>query len=189
MKPCFSLMKCLLVFTAAFIVTSLSAQSRKITGRVLSETDNSPMQGVTVAVKGKKTITQTEANGTYSIQAAKGDVLAFSFTGFVNAEVVISNNDAVNLVLKSDVANLNDVVVIGYGTQSKRNVTSAISKLDNAVLASTPRANIGSALQGTVAGLQVVNATGQPGASPVILLRGGASINSPGAPFSCSIVV
>ncbi len=183
MKPTPSLIKCLLAVMAVFMITSLSAQSRKITGRVLSDADNSPLQGVTIAVKGKKTITQSDAAGTYTIQALKGDVLTFSYTGFVNVEIVVSDNDAINLKLKTDVANLNDVVVIGYGTQSKRNVTSSISKLDKEVLASVPRANIGSALQGTVAGLQVVNATGQPGASPLILLRGGASINSPGAPL------
>ena len=183
MKPTPSLIKCVLAVMAVFMITSLSAQSRKITGRVLSEADNSPLQGVTIAVKGKKTITQSDAAGTYTIQALKGEVLTFSFTGFVNAEIVVSDNDAINLTLKTDVTNLNDVVVIGYGTQSKRNVTSSISKLDKEVLASVPRANIGSALQGTVAGLQVVNATGQPGASPLILLRGGASINSPGAPL------
>lgn len=183
MKSTLFLMKCILAFAAVFIVTSLSAQSRKITGTVLSETDGSPMQGVVVTVKGKKAVTQTEANGAFSILAQKGDVLAFSFTGYVNAEVVVADNDIVNLKLKSDVANLGDVVVIGYGTQSRRNVTSAITKLDKDVLASVPRANMGSALQGTVAGLQVVNGTGQPGSSPLILLRGGASINSPGAPL------
>lgn len=183
MKPTLSLMRCMLALVAVCMITSLSAQSRKITGRVLSESDNSPLQGVTIAVKGKKALTQTDANGAFSVQAWKGDVLSFSYTGFLNADIVVSDNDVINLKMKTDVSVLNDVVVIGYGTQSKRNVTSSISKLDKEVLASVPRANIGSALQGTVAGLQVVNATGQPGASPLIVLRGGASINSPGAPL------
>jgi TonB-linked SusC/RagA family outer membrane protein len=78
---------------------------------------------------------------------------------------------------------MDEVVVVGYGTQSRRNITSAIGKLDTKVLETAPRANIGSSLQGTVAGLKVINTSGTPGASPSILLRGGASINSPGSPL------
>ncbi len=174
---------CLSVLAALFLFTTAQAQSRKLTGQVLSEEDNSPLQGVTIAVKTKKTVTQTLANGSYAIQASQGDVLVFTYTGFTTQEARVGDNDVISLKLKPDVSKLGEVVVIGYGTQIRRNVTSAIAKLDKDVLATTPRSNIGSALQGTVSGLQVVNATGQPGASPLILLRGGASINSPGSPL------
>lgn len=176
-------MKGWMLVTAFFLFSALSAQTRKISGKIVSEEDNSPLQGVTVSVKGKKTITQTLASGVYVIQASKGDVLVFSSVGFTGLETSVSDEQTIDLRLKPDVSKLGDVVVVGYGTQSRRNVTSSIAKLDKEVLASVPRANIGSALQGTVSGLQVVNGTGQPGTSPLILLRGGASINSPGAPL------
>lgn len=177
------LQRLLLLCAAAMLLTNVFAQSRKLSGLVLSGEDKSPMQGVTISVKGKKTLTQTLADGSYTIQAAKGDVLVFSFTGFADQSVTVAAGEMPVVKMQPDVSRLSDVVVIGYGTQSRRNVTSAIAKVDKEVLASVPRANIGSALQGTVSGLQVVNATGQPGASPMILLRGGASINSPGSPL------
>src|SRR5690606_8359939 len=75
------------------------------------------------------------------------------------------------------------VVVVGYGTQSRATITNSVAKLDEKVFQNTPRSNIGSALQGTLPGLQVTNHTGQPGAGPSVLLRGGASINNPDGPL------
>lgn len=183
MKKQHFMQRLLMLSAAVLLLTNVFAQSRKLSGRVVSEEDKNPMQGVTISVKGKKTLTQTLADGSFTIQAAKGDVLVFSFTGFSDQSVTVADAELPVIRMTPDVSRLNDVVVVGYGTQSRRNVTSAIAKVDKEVLASVPRANIGAALQGTVSGLQVVNSTGQPGASPVILLRGGASINSPGAPL------
>lgn len=160
----------------------VQAQTGKVSGRVTSE-DGAPLSGVSVVVKGGGAGVQTGADGAFSIAAKPQDVLLVSNVGFQTQEVATGTGASLDIVLKADNANLNEVVVVGYGTQSRRNVTSSIAKLDGQVLASTPRANVGTALQGTVSGLQVVNATGSPGASPLILLRGGASINSPGAPL------
>ena len=183
MKRKLIMVKGVLSIVAFFLLTSLFAQTRKISGTVLSEEDNSPLQGVTISLKGKKNLTQTLLNGTYTIQASKGDVIVFSYSGFSNQEIKVGDNNQISLKLKPDVSNLNDVIVVGYGTQSRRNVTSSIGKVDNQVLETVPRSNIGTALQGTVAGVQVVNTTGSPGATPTILLRGGASINNPGSPL------
>jgi TonB-linked SusC/RagA family outer membrane protein len=158
------------------------AQTSRIAGKVVSS-DGTPISGVSISVKGKSTGTQTGADGSYAIQAAEGDVLVITFVGFKTQEVKVSSSAAVDVTLASDESKMGEVVIVGYGTQSRRNVTSAISKLDKEVLATTPRSNIGTALQGTVSGLQVVNATGSPGATPLILLRGGASINNPGSPL------
>jgi TonB-linked SusC/RagA family outer membrane protein len=138
---------------------------------------------VSISVKGKSTGTQTGADGSFTIEAAPNDVLLISFIGYVTQEITVGAVSVIDISLKAEESKLGEIVVVGYGTQSRRNVTSAISKLDAEVLASTPRANIGTALQGTVSGLQVVNGTGSPGATPLILLRGGASINNPGAPL------
>lgn len=178
-----SYLKLVLVVACFFIASSGWAQVRNVSGKVISDVDGNPLKGVTIGLKGKKSGTQTNDNGEFSIDAAPNDVLVVSYTGYGTQDVKVENTANFDLTLKYDVGKLGEVVVVGYGTQSRKNVTSSIAKLDKEVLASAPRANIGSALQGTVSGLQVVNATGQPGANPVIILRGGASINNPGAPL------
>ena len=170
---CISLLACFCVH----------AQTNLITGRVINSEDNLPIPGVSVVVRGKAAGTQTAADGSYSIQAAPEDVLLFSYAGYSTQQVAVGTKTTLNVTLALADKKMDEVVVVGYGTQSRRNVTTSIAKLDREVLASAPRANVGSALQGTVSGLQVINATGQPGASPLILLRGGASINGPGAPL------
>lgn len=158
------------------------AQERNVSGKIV---DNSgqPIPSVTVVVKGTKIGVASNVDGTYSVKANQGDVLVFSYTGYLTQEIAVANQNTINVKLIEDSKGLDEVVVVGYGTQNRRSVTSSISKLDKEVLANTPRSNVASALQGTVAGLQVVTTSGQPGAAPSILLRGGASINSPGGPL------
>lgn len=158
------------------------AQTAKVSGRVTAQ-DGTPVSGASIVVKGGIAGAQSAPDGTFSLNASAKDVLVVTAVGFESSEVTAASGVLLEVVLQPDNAKLSEVVVVGYGTQSRRNVTSAISKLDGQVLSNTPRANVGTALQGTVSGLQVVNATGSPGATPLILLRGGASINSPGAPL------
>ena len=178
-----SFKKFVLMFFILFISTLVFGQTKTVTGKIISQEDGKPLQGVSVVIKGTVTGTQTNVNGEFSIEAAQKDVLVFSYAGFIEQEINVGSQSSLSLSLKSDASNLGEVVVIGYGTQSRRNVTGAIGKLDNAVLKNAPRANVGTALQGSVAGITVTNSTGAPGASPSILLRGGASINSPGSPL------
>ncbi|HEX6847797.1 MAG TPA: SusC/RagA family TonB-linked outer membrane protein [Chitinophagaceae bacterium] len=168
----------------AFLLCSATAwsQVKKISGRITDE-ENKPLSGVSILVKGKTTGTQTSASGEYSIEASEGDVLVFSHTSFTAQEITVGASDVIDVSLKAEAAGLGEVVVVGYGTQSRRNITSSIAKLDKQVLANAPRSNVGTALQGTVSGLRVVNTSGTPGATPYMLLRGGASINSPQAPL------
>lgn len=177
------LKKIVLILLVGFISTSVWAQTKKISGKITAEDDGKPLSGVSVTIKGKTSGTQTNTVGEFSIDAAENDVLIFSFTGYTSQEVPVTASSSINLSMQTEASNLGEIVVVGYGTQSRRNITSAIGKLDKTVLASTPRSNVGTALQGTVAGLSVVNTTGAPGSSPTILLRGGASINSPGSPL------
>jgi TonB-linked SusC/RagA family outer membrane protein len=160
------------------------AQVKKITGKVVAEEDGKSLAGVNIVVKNKNLGVQTDANGEFVIQAAPGDVLMVSYTGYGSQQLAVGGGSSLIISLKTEAGKLGEVVVVGYGTQIRKNLTSAVAKLDKDVLANSPRANVGTALQGTVSGLQVVNATGQPGANPVILLRGGASINNPGAPLT-----
>jgi hypothetical protein len=178
------LRRLLLLELGFFLSQILYAQSPGVSGRVVSGEDNQPLIGVTVVIKGKNQGGQTDLEGRFSVPATVGDVLVFSYTGFDGQEVAISNaTEPITITLKPSAKLLGEVVVVGYGTQSRETLTNSVAKVDTEVLASVPRANVGSALQGTVSGVQVVNSTGQPGAAPVILLRGGASINTPGAPL------
>ncbi|MCB9056819.1 MAG: SusC/RagA family TonB-linked outer membrane protein [Chitinophagales bacterium] len=177
-------LKWLLMLISLFCFTYSWGQVKQITGIVISEESNSPLSGASITIKESQAGTQSGTNGEFTISANVGETLVISFTGFLSKEIKIeSSTSQLQITLRPEAGNLGEVVVVGYGTQSRRNVTGAIGKLDKAVLQNAPRSNIGTALQGSVAGLRVVNTTGAPGASPSILLRGGASINSPGSPL------
>jgi TonB-linked SusC/RagA family outer membrane protein len=171
------------VFLFFFLPSLLGFSQTKISGHILASESNKPLDGVNILVKGTKRGTITDANGDFTIAANAKDVLVCSYTGYQVLEVTVGASSKLNLSMSLATDKMSEVVVVGYGTQNRRNITSAIAKLDSKVLENAPRANVGSALQGTISGLQVVNATGQPGASPLILLRGGASINNPGSPL------
>ena len=171
---------CLLAM--CFLISMTARSQVSITGQVTSS-DNMPLPGVNILVKGTTSGTQTDANGKFQLEASDADILVFSFIGYASQEVKVGTSTSINVRLEEDVTNLEEIVVVGYGEQSRKTVTNSIAKLDDRVLATAPRANVGSALQGTLPGLRVINSSGTPGATPQILLRGGASINSPGAPL------
>ena len=162
---------------------SILAQSRQITGTILDGSTKAGLPSANIVIKGTGNGTQSDENGAFSLQVNNGDILVASYIGYASQEITIADQNSLNITLLPENQSLDEVVVVGYGTQSRRNITSAISKLDNSTLANAPRANIGGAIQGSLPGLQVVNLSGQPGAIPYILLRGGASINNPGAPL------
>ena len=176
---------CKLLFTFLLLAgcSALLAQGVVITGVVTDGEFATPLPGVNIEVKGKGVGTLTDENGGFSLTAEPADVLVFSFIGYATVEIAVNEQRIINLALFPEATKLGEVVVVGYGTQSRANVSSAISKLDKEVLKSAPRSNVGSALQGSVSGLRVINNSGTPGAAPSILLRGGASINSPGSPL------
>ncbi len=178
-------MKKLLSFCTVLVMmltTSAFAQTT-VTGAV-TNSKGEPLFGVSVKVKSTSVGVASDQYGKFTIKLpTKSNTLVFSYVGFQSQEVFVGTSKILDIILQDEVNAISDVVVVGYGTQSRKNVTSSIAKLDQQVLATTPRANIGAALQGTMPGLQVVNATGQPGSSPLIVLRGGASINNPAAPL------
>ncbi|GAA4441612.1 TonB-dependent receptor [Pontibacter saemangeumensis] len=164
--------------------SSLAAQAPTISGRVVSSGDGQALIGVSINVKGTSRGAQTDVEGKFTVAAAPGDVLVARYLGFQPQEVPVpAAGEELIISLQPATAKLEEVVVVGYGTQSRETLTNSVAKLDEEVLASAPRANVATALQGTVPGVRVVNSSGQPGAAPSILLRGGASINSPGAPL------
>ena len=162
---------------------ALFAQNKTINGTVTSSEDNKPMEGVSVAVKGKSRTTVTDASGRYKIEAGATDVLVFSFVGFTSIEQKVSDKTNVTIALAPDVKQGSDVIVIGYGTQKRANVTGAVSKFKNEKLDETPVSRLDQALQGKIAGVQIQNTSSEAGSDPKIRVRGLASINAGANPL------
>lgn len=160
-----------------------TAQSIKISGTVLSKDDNAALPGVTVQVKAKTTGTKTDADGRFTIDATIGDVLVFTSVGFTSQEVKVENAGAITITLLPSASKMDEVVVVGFGTQKKSRITGSVSKLDPKVLQSGVRSNPASALAGTIPGLRVQQTSGRPGAVPSIVLRGGTNYNGTGSPL------
>jgi TonB-dependent starch-binding outer membrane protein SusC len=157
-----------------FSVTLLAQQT--VTGKV-SDDNGAPLSGVSVVIKGGSKGTTTNEAGEFSINARSGDVLYFSRIGFQVFSVKVSSNQpSVNVRLQIAAAAISDVVVIGYGTQKRVAVTGAISTVNAKEIVELPVPSVQSALQGRVAGLQVVN-NGSPGTEPIVTIRGISSIS------------
>ncbi|MFZ4056617.1 MAG: TonB-dependent receptor [Ferruginibacter sp.] len=146
----------------------------KVSGRV-TNANGEPVSAVTVNVKGSKLSTSTDANGNYSISVPEGATLVFSSVGFESQEVSVKGRNEINISLKTSTRAMDEVVVIGYGTASKRDLTGSIVKISGKEVADRPNVNPVSSLQAKVAGLSIVN-SGTPGAEPDIRIRGTVSI-------------
>jgi len=155
---------------------SYSPPPIEINGKVVNETGE-PLVGVSVTVRGGTAGTSTGPDGTYTITAPSDGALVFSFVGYTSQTININSRTTIDVKLERVVSALNDVVIIGYGTQKKRDLTGSISVVDGDVVARQPSTNPISSLQGRVAGLTVVN-SGQAGASPTVRIRGVNSTNN-----------
>lgn len=135
--------------------------------------------GANILLKGTTTGTVTNIDGRYELQVPDANaVLAISYTGFVSQEVIVGNRTEVDIVLVSDASALDEVVVIGYGTQKKENLTGAVSTIDSKVIENRPVSNLANALQGVASGLIITRGTGQPGSEGIgIQIRGATSAN------------
>lgn len=183
-----SLLKFLMVlpFTIAFIlftVLQVTAKNHspltrdvKVSGKVTGS-DGAALPGVTVKIKGSSVGTSTDAGGNYSITVPEGSRLVFSSIGFATQEVTVSGRTVINVIMENAAKDINEVVVIGYGTASKRDLTGSIVKIAGRDVADKPNVNPIASLQGKVAGLSVVN-NGVPGDNPDIRIRGTISMGS-----------
>jgi outer membrane receptor for Fe3+-dicitrate len=170
----------LLLLSQVFLMATF-AQS-VITGTV-KNTQGEMMAGVSVIIKNSKTGTSTTASGQYSIATKKSsDILVFSYIGFAPQEFVAGSRTALDITLESNAKAADEVVVVGYGTQSKRNVTGSVSKVDMAKTENLPNTNVTQALRGSVAGVQVTD-NGRPGQSGNILIRGPRSLSASNNPL------
>ncbi len=172
-----------LIFILLLSLPALSfGQDMNVTGTVISSGDQLPLAGATVIVKGSSTGAVTDFDGNYTIKAKTGDMLVFSFVGYKSNEAKVTG-PTLNMSLAEDTAMLDEIVITGYGKQSRSQLTTSVSKLDTKILETSTRSNVATALQGTIAGLRVTNNTGQPGATPQIILRGGTGFSGTGSPL------
>jgi TonB-linked SusC/RagA family outer membrane protein len=153
-----------------------------ITGTV-TDAKGIALPGVVVSVKKGMAATATGIRGNYSIKANPGDILVFKMIGFTTKEVVVSDQTVIDVTMEESNTDLNEVVVVGYGTQIKRNLTGAVSSVKTADLVTTSGPEIGSMLKGKVAGLTISQNSAQPGGGLDILIRGAGSVNASNAPL------
>lgn len=157
---------------------------RTVTGTVTSAADGSPLIGATVRVKGTSTGTVTDIDGNFSIDIDGNDaVLLITYTGFKEIEVEVGAQSTIQVALSEDSTILDEVVVVGYGVQKKRVVTGAIANLDAEKISAIPVPSGVQAMQGQVAGVDIVQTGGRPGANPTIRIRGRRSITASNDPL------
>ncbi|WP_374948774.1 SusC/RagA family TonB-linked outer membrane protein [Mucilaginibacter sp.] len=162
----------------------LLAQTRTVTGTVISADDNLALPGVTVKTKGGTAAVSTDVNGKYSINASVGQTLVFSFISSTTVERVVAAQGAINVTMQSSVRSLQEAVVTGFGVkQSQRDLTSSAQVVKGSAVQATHRENFVTALQGRVAGATITSTSGQPGASASIVLRGITSIGASNQPL------
>src|SRR6201996_6487753 len=171
-----------LVLLCSFFINSAFAQNLSVKGKVTDAASNETLIGVSVTIKGTTEGTQTDVNGAFSINAPSNATLVVSYIGYTTQEVPVNGQTTLNIKLQAQSNALNEVVVVGYGTQKKVDVTGSVATVKGADLASQPNPNPVSSLQGKVAGVQIIN-SGTPGSSPQITLRGLGTIFGSSAPL------
>ena len=174
--------KLCVVALLSLLSTALLAQTKKISGTILNESEK-PVLGVSVTIKGTKTGVQSNAQGVYTIEAAKGNILVFSMIGYSTREVPVTDKVTIDLSLLPTVSELEDVVVTGYGTQKRKEITGAVVSVNRKAFEHSPTTNVATVLQGNAPGLRVQQRTGQPGTSPSITFRGGTEFSGGGTPL------
>ena len=149
-------------------------QDVQVTGKVTGASGEA-LTGVSVTVKGSTRGTATDANGSYKLTVLPDATLVFTYVGFVTQEVMVNNQTEINVQLKPSGSQLNEVVVVGYGTQRKIDVTGSVAHVAGAEIAKQPVLTATQAIQGKVAGVQVVS-SGQPGSMPQVIIRGAGTL-------------
>ncbi len=158
------------------------AQTRTVTGRI-TDKDGKGIPGVTVSVKGTTNATQTSDDGSYSITAADNATLVFSSVGFGSIEEAIGGRSSINTTLTSQDANLSEVVVIGYGTARRRDLTGAITTVTEKEFNRGTYTSADQLIQGKVSGVQITNNSGQPGGATTVRIRGNSALTGSGSPL------
>ncbi|MCT1531697.1 SusC/RagA family TonB-linked outer membrane protein [Sphingobacterium daejeonense] len=169
-----------IIFLSCF---SLASYSQSLIKGAVADQDGNPLEGITVSNQTQSQTTQTDSQGNFSISAKISDVLLFTSIGYESQTVTLENLGSLRIFMVPTGENLDEVVVLGYGSIKKSNLTGSVSRLDKRVLETGVRSNPASALAGTIPGLRVQQTSGRPGAVPNIVLRGGTSYTGGGSPL------
>ncbi len=172
------------LFFGLLLTVSAFAQSRTVTGKLVSAEDPEGLIGVSVLVKGTTIGVVSDLDGTYSIEVPQGaTTLVFSYIGFRSHEEVIGNRSVVDVTMETDVQNLDEVIITAYGTADKGNFTGSAISLKGDQIANRPINNVANAIEGQSPGVITTSASGQPGSTPSIRIRGIGSVNSSSSPL------
>ncbi|MFF5381892.1 SusC/RagA family TonB-linked outer membrane protein [Pedobacter suwonensis] len=172
------------LFILLFIATSAIAQDRTITGTVTGKGDGLPLPGVSVKIKGTPSGTTTGADGKFAIRvASSASTIEFSSVGYVSQSISVGSRNLINVSLESDAQSLTDVVVVGYGTASKKDVIGSVAKVAGESLQNIPAPSFDRALAGKATGVQVITPSGLLGQAPQVRIRGINSITSGASPL------
>lgn len=164
-----------------FTKNAVSQQGKRISGIVKDE-NGEPVIGANVIEKGTTNGVVTDIDGKYNLVVSQGSTLFISYIGYNNQEIKIGKNEVINIVLREDAKALDEVVVVGYGSVKKGNLTTAVTSVKSDALANRPVQTVADALQGQVPGLSIVQ-SGRPGSASSMQLRGATSLNETGSPL------
>jgi len=154
-----------------------------IKGQVLDKLSGDPLPGVSIVVQGTSDGTISDFEGKYQLRASEGNVLLFSFIGYKVTEVTIDGRTTIDVSLEEDVRALEEVIVVGYGEQTKKEITGAVARVESEDLIKNATQDLGAALQGQIAGVNVSASSGQPGAESNIQIRGLSSVTGANSPL------
>jgi TonB-linked SusC/RagA family outer membrane protein len=170
------------VLSLLFLVGSFASAQQSVSGTV-ADPSGVPLPGVNVVIKGTNTGASTDFDGNFSIQAAETDVLIFSFVGFKDQEATVGNNTSFSISLEEEASFLDEIIVTGYGTQTRREVTASIVRVDSETIERVAAGSSIDAIKGQVAGVDITSQGGRPGQSPQVQIRGRRSISASNDPL------
>lgn len=167
----------IILTTEAVKENNARQQAKTITGTVV-DAGGEPIIGANIRIKGTTTGTITDIDGNFSIEAEPKSVIEISYIGYLTQEMVINNQKSIRILLREDTKTLDEVVVIGYGVQKKADLTGSVANINTEKLNTQSNANIGQALQGKIAGVDIVSQGGAPGSGARIMVRGIGTLNN-----------
>lgn len=183
LRPFFSGRRAGFALVLALLALQVHAQTNTVRGKVSSTTDPAGIPGISVIVKNTNIGTTTDATGAYAIAVEEGGVLVFSGIGYQSVEQPVNGSTVIDVSLTEDISQLNEVVVVGYGTQKKSDLTGSVASISESQFRKTPMVSLDNGLKGRAAGVQVTSTSFQPGGATSIRIRGSNSVNTGSEPL------
>jgi TonB-linked SusC/RagA family outer membrane protein len=173
----------LCIFFLFVAVTAFAQQPPVLTGQVVDAATNEPLIGVSLAVKGTSTGTVTDSDGQFRLSVVPGAILTVSYIGYSTQEITVETQTYLSIQLKEDTKTLDELVVVGYGTQKRSDITGSVTSISKERLSKIPVTNVLQAIQGSAAGINVTQTSSIPGQEPGVVIRGRNSINANSNPY------